>query len=225
MKKSALDKLAFKYWTDKNSSHHDYCRKYEKYLPFGRNENIKILEIGVLQGNSLKVWSEYYKNSTVVGVDCDVNCKQYEDKDRIFVEIGSQNDVEFLTNISNKYGPFDFILDDCSHVQNLTIESFEILFPLLKDGGIYVIEDTCCSYWHSHGGGYKKEGTSIEYFKNMVDDVNFRGNFLEKQYSDFYHIRRDDLHIKQVKDKKLDIRTDIESITFLNSIIMMHKRN
>jgi len=39
------------------------------------------------------------------------------------------------------HGPFDIIIDDASHISPLSIRSFEILFKLLKRGGIYVIED------------------------------------------------------------------------------------
>lgn len=220
----SLDELAIKYWTDKNSNCHDYCGKYERYLPFKRDDTLKMLELGIDKGGSLKLWSKYYYNSTIVGIDCDVECKKYEDKNKVFVEIGKQEDSQFLNRVNKTYGEFDFILDDCSHQQDLTIKSFEILFPLLKDGGTYVIEDVSCSYWEFFGGGYKKEGTTVEYFKNLIDDVNFRGCPIQERYNQPWHLRRDDWLIRQMKDYNVDIRIDIESILFLNSIIIIHKR-
>jgi hypothetical protein len=71
-------------------------------------------------------------------------------------------------------------------------------------------------------GGFRKFGTSIEYFKGIIDDVNFNGERLEN-FSPNY-ARRDDLLIEQVSKKKYDIRTDIESLNFMNSIIMITKR-
>lgn len=221
---NALDELAIKYKIDKSSNFHDYCKKYQKYIPFSRDQNLKILELGIAEGGSLNLFSEYYYNSIVVGVDIEERCKQYSNNKNIFTEIGSQDDVNFLNTLIQKYGQFDIIIDDCSHQQDLTIKSFEILFPYLKKHGIYVIEDVCCSYWTNYKGGYRKEGTSIEYFKNLIDDVNFSGQLLEEKYSPYSHIRKDDLLVQQSLDKNLNIRTDIESINFLNSIIIINKR-
>lgn len=37
--------------------------------------------------------------------------------------------------------PLDIVIDDASHVLTTTTRSFEMLFPRLRPGGIYVIED------------------------------------------------------------------------------------
>jgi hypothetical protein len=217
-----LDELAKKNGTDKSSEHHNYCVKYEKYLPFNREQSIKILEIGVFRGDSLNTWKEFYPNSIVVGLDINSSCVQYQNINKnIFVEIGSQNDEDFLNKVISKWGEFDMILDDGSHVNSDIIKSFEVLFPSLKSQGVYVIEDSCTSYWSGYGGGYRKENTAIEYCKNLVDDVNFNGLFQE--YIDAY-ARREDYLIKQCLTNNTNIRKDIESINFLNSIIILTKR-
>lgn len=215
-----LDEIAKKYGTDKCSTIHNYCNKYEKYLLYNRDDKIKILEIGVSGGSSLKMWSEYFYNSLVIGVDILEKCKQYEEE-RIKVEIGRQEDPNFLKYLVEKYGNFDLIIDDGSHMQNHMIKSFEVLFDSLKNSGQYILEDTCCSYWDSHGGGYRKNGTSVEYFKDLVDDVNFNGE-LQDNFNPVM-ARRDDLLIDKVERKNIDIRTDIESINFINSIIIINK--
>lgn len=215
---NTLDQLAIKHGTDKSSLIHNYCVKYEKYLPFKREDNIKLLEIGVQHGNSLFTWREYFYNADIIGIDINPSCKQYE-KDDIKVEIGSQIDETFLQDIINTYGPFDMILDDGSHLQSHMIKSFEILFPHIKNQGIYIIEDTCCSYWESHEGGLNKPNTSIEYFKKLIDDVNFKGNLSSNPTN---VARREDYLIPQAIQE--NIRVDIESINFLNSIIIINKR-
>jgi hypothetical protein len=215
-----LNDIAIKYGTDKSSEIHDYCVKYEKYFNFNQNDKLKILEIGVLYDASLKTWSEFYPNSLIVGIDIDENCKIYE-SENIKIEIGSQEDEKFLNNVIEKYGEFDLIIDDGSHYQSHMIKSFEILFPCVKKNGLYVVEDTCCSYWDEYEGGFRKSGTAIEYFKDIIDDVNFNGELLESHYS---YARKDDLLIEQVKLKNYKIRTDIESINFMNSIIIITKR-
>lgn len=216
-----LDEIAIKYGTDKSSHNHNYCNKYEKYFKFDRNSSIKMLEIGVLDGASVNIWSEFYPNASIVAIDIDPRCKNYESK-KITIEIGSQDNEDFINDVCTKYGPFDLILDDGSHQQSHMIKSFEYSFKFLKSGGIYVIEDVCCSYWDAFGGGYKKEGTSVEYFKNLVDEVNFNG--LRNDTPSRSFARREDWLVELVNQKNINIRTDIESINFLNSIIIITKR-
>jgi len=215
-----LDDIAIKYGTDKSSLIHNYCVKYEKYLPFKREDSIKLLEIGVLKGGSLSTWSEYFPNSTIIGVDINPSCKQYE-KDNIKIEIGSQVDKDFLKTVIETYGPFDMILDDGSHLQSHMIKSFEILFPHVKQQGVYIVEDTCCSYCDEYEGGLNLQTTSVEYFKKLIDDVNFKGHYSSIQPN---VARREDYLIQKVIDFKENIRTDIESINFMNSIIIINKR-
>lgn len=218
---NTLDNIAKSYGTDKSSEVHNYCIKYEKYLPFNRYDPLKILEIGVLNGKSLKTWKDYYYRSHILGIDINPECKQYEEP-RISVEIGSQADNVFLLDIMREHGPFNMILDDGSHMNSHMIYSFEHLFESVKSGGVYVIEDIGCSYWEDYEGGYLKPTTSVEYFKRLSDDVNFRG--LMNYNSPNVHARREDWLTDLSQQNQIGCRTDIESINFLNGIIIITKR-
>ena len=218
---STLDRLAKSFGTDKSSDNHNYCVKYEKYLPFNRYDNLNILEIGVLDGKSLLTWKDYYYRSNILGIDINPDCKKFEEE-RVSVEIGSQADGNFLSRIWQQYGPFDMVLDDGSHMSSHMIYSFEHLFGSVKSGGVYVIEDIGTSYWDEWGGGYLREDTSMEYFKKLSDDINFRG--LQNFNTSNVHGRREDWLIDLSNQTQPDCRTDIESITFLNGIIIITKR-
>jgi hypothetical protein len=218
---STLDKIAKSFGTDKSSVNHNYCVKYEKYLPFKRYDKLNILEIGVLDGKSLLTWKEYYYRSNILGIDINPDCKKYEE-DRIKVEIGSQDDHVFLNDIMREYGPFDMILDDGSHMNEHMIYSFEHLFQSVKSGGVYVIEDIGCSYWPDYGGGYLNQNSAVEYFKRLSDDVNFRG--LMNMNHTNVHARREDVLIELSKQVQPGCVTNIESINFLNGIIIITKR-
>jgi SAM-dependent methyltransferase len=220
-KLSSLDEIANRHNTDKGSNLHDYCKKYEKYLKFDRTEPINIMEIGVLGGSSLKMWTDYYYNSNILGIDINPNSKEYEGKN-IDIEIGSQNDINFLNRITNKYGKFDLIIDDGSHNSSDVITSFENLFYSLNSGGVYVVEDSCTSYWSNFGGGYLNPNSMVEYFKRLSDDISFRG--LMNYNAPFIYARREDWCEQNIKNEQPDCRTDIESITFLNGIILIRKR-
>jgi hypothetical protein len=218
---STLNNLAEEHGTDKSSDIHNYCVKYEKYLPFNRYDKLNILEIGVLNGKSLLTWKDYFYRSNILGIDINPDCKKYEEP-RISVEIGSQFDKNFLFLTANQYGPFDMILDDGSHINEHVIFSFKQLWGSVKSGGVYVIEDIGTSYWKEYGGGFREPQTSMEYFKKLADDVNFRGviNFNKPNV----HGRREDWCEENIKNEQPDCRTDIESITFLNGIIIITKR-
>lgn len=219
----SLNKIAKSKGTDKSSEIHNYCEKYEKYLQFNRLEPITLLEIGVLNGESLATWREYYPNATIIGIDINPDCKKYEDvENRVSVEIGSQDDPDFLKSVAEKWGPFDMILDDGSHINRHVITSFNHLIDYVKSEGVYIIEDTCTAYWDEWGGGFRHPESSIEFAKNLVDDVNFNGQLQEQFWS--VHARREDLLTKQTNEKGLNIRTDIESINFLNGITILTKR-
>jgi SAM-dependent methyltransferase len=135
-----------KYDTDKNIYFHNYTRQYNSLLHEFREKPIKYLEIGVYNGGSIKAFRDIFKKSQcILGLDIDDRCKKYEDiENNVFVEIGDATDSNFIQQITTKYGSFDIILDDGSHTNKDVIEVFELLFPLLNDNGLYIVEDTIC---------------------------------------------------------------------------------
>ena len=168
-----LDNIFIKYGTDKSSLFHNYSEAYSIIFEKYRYEKLKVLEIGVLDGNSVKSWEEYFTNSLIIGLDIEPQCKQYE-SDRISIEIGSQTDVEFLKSISKKYNGFDIVIDDGGHTWHQQKKTFKVLFEELNPGGIYVIEDLSTSYltgsvWDTD------EGTTVEFLKRILDDLNLNG--------------------------------------------------
>ena len=142
----SLNIIFDKYNTDKNSSFHNYSRQYDTLLQNFRDKPIKYLEIGVFNGGSIQSVREAFKNATcILGLDIDKRCLVYQDtSNNIFVEIGDATDSNFIKTITEKYGTFDIILDDGSHTNKDVIISFELLFPLLNDNGLYIVEDTIC---------------------------------------------------------------------------------
>jgi len=88
-----------------------YLDIYERYFFKYVGKKILMIEIGVWKGGSLNMWKDYFgDNATIVGIDIDRECKQYENEERnIFVEIGDQKDPLFLESIIRKYGSPDII--------------------------------------------------------------------------------------------------------------------
>lgn len=166
-----LDELAIKYGTDKSSKCHNYTPVYEQMFEPVREEPFKILEIGVATGASLRTWLEYFPNAEIHGID--ISLEQMNEpmlnSERLTIHIGNQNDKEFLDNIGID---FDIVIDDGSHQVSDQIFTFKSLWPNTKL--VYIVEDLYTSYLPRYGGGYRRSGTAIEFFKDLVDDTSAR---------------------------------------------------
>ena len=172
-----LQKLFKKYSSDKYT--HEYHFIYNEFFDKIKNKKLRILEIGVADGSSLKAWSKYFKNSTIIGIDIKkINLQRKKlNKKNIIFHRGSQNDKFFLKTIIERYKNFDIIIDDGSHYPKDVIFSFRMLFKSLKINGLYFIEDTQTSYNHFFGGNpfdLKYASTHMNFFKNLVDSLNYK---------------------------------------------------
>lgn len=157
-----------------------YFDVYERYLFKYRNKSIRVLEIGVQGGGSLQMWKQYFgPDAQILGIDIDSECKFEEDQ--ITVEIGNQSDPDFLKTICEKYGSFDIIIDDGSHIQSDVLNSFFFLYSHLNKNGCYIIEDTHTAYFKVFQGGLRSSTNSISIFSNFVHDMNV--DYMEEPYN------------------------------------------
>jgi 2-polyprenyl-3-methyl-5-hydroxy-6-metoxy-1,4-benzoquinol methylase len=146
--------------TDKLFAHH-YEDEYERHFAPIRAKPLNILEIGVggyshptCGGESLKVWRDYFQSATIVGID--IKEKMLDFGERVIIRQCDQSNAKELESLNSQDGPFDIIIDDGSHVQEHIMISFRTLWPMLKLGGIYVIEDLATAYDPDHGGSPEK---------------------------------------------------------------------
>jgi SAM-dependent methyltransferase len=150
-----------------------YFWVYEKHFAHLRDKEFKMLEIGVLNGGSLEMWRNYFPKAKIVGIDINPDCRNHEQTDKnIFVRIGDQSNEKFLQDLIDEFGEFDLILDDGSHHVDHVNRTFQYLYPKLKDGGIYFIEDTHAAYWSSHGGSINAPESINNVAKDMIDSIN-----------------------------------------------------
>jgi hypothetical protein len=171
-----LSRLATLFGTDKWGSHW-YTQHYERYFAPMRRSRINLLEIGIggykdstKGAESLRMWKAYFRSGRIVGID--IQDKRHFAEKRIDARQCDQTDAAKLTELSEEYGGFDIIVDDGSHLNHHVIQTFQVLFPLLREGGFYAVEDVQTSYWPSWGGGLRASGTSMEFFKALTDGLN-----------------------------------------------------
>jgi len=152
---------------------HHYLEVYDRHLARFRGKPVRLLEIGVQHGGSLQIWRQYFGPQAIIfGIDIDEKCRDFDDEDAR-VRIGSQSDQEFLQAVIKEMGGVDIVIDDGSHVASHQKISFDCLYPLLNNDGIYLCEDLQAAYWPVfHEGGYKRPGTFIEVVKDLIDDIH-----------------------------------------------------
>ena len=131
-----LQSLAIKYGSDKIKDCHsfhgkNYMHHYQDLFDPIKDEVKSILEIGVYLGNSLRVWSDYFPNAKILGIDIDPECLNHAPSSAdIF--IGCQSEDTTLQKIISKYKEIDIIIDDGSHLIPDIKASFKKLFPYLN---------------------------------------------------------------------------------------------
>lgn len=142
-----LNDLARKYDTDKgdqvtwSDKAHDYCNLHYQHL-FGplRYKKVKLLEVGILQGASLRMWRDYFPLGKIFGVDNDP-ILLFEDEPRIKCLLGDERYDEDMMVVGASYGPFDIIIDDGCHNPDMQLKTLRNLYQYVKSDGYYVVED------------------------------------------------------------------------------------
>jgi predicted O-methyltransferase YrrM len=130
----------------------------EAYAPLVAHRPKRILEIGTYTGGSSILLHRLFEPDKLVCVDARPDMPQSEEYVKAHVPDGSmklypdiaQADRQKLPDIIRReFGdePIDLIIDDASHLYEWSKACFEICFPFLKAGGLYVLEDWGWSHW------------------------------------------------------------------------------
>ncbi|CAF0857741.1 unnamed protein product [Adineta steineri] len=128
-------------------------------------------------GASAYVWRHYLGPlANIYFLEFDRRCgegwyKSHGHKVNVTMFYGSQDDIAVLNNVKSAQGYFDVIVDDGGHSMNQQITSFVQLLPKVKSEGIYVIEDLLTSYMATYGGGYRRNSTTIEFIKKIIENI------------------------------------------------------
>jgi len=188
--KSELCEIGKKYDTDKSSQRnnvtdlrhcHPYTLFYDGLFKNKKDEKLKIAELGILEGASLRMWQEYFTNSNLYGLEYNhafINSfKQLYDNDRILL---SHIDVTNKDSVANAFSElnvmYDIIIEDTTHQFEDQIRVIENCYQYLKPGGILIIENIFKSY-------------------NENDYIN-RLNPILHNFQDYYFIELDHINRK-----------------------------
>lgn len=162
----------------KNERCLDFCRKWRGPKPK------TIMEIGMFEGGSLVLMDKLLKPKKIVGLDIrrepikpleayakkNPHMKTYyaRSQDKIGTLMAARQN--FKTGI-------DLVIDDASHLYDQTRSTFEMLFPMVTEGGKYVIEDWA---W-AHSPNHQKEG-STWYDREAMSNLILQLTILAARY-------------------------------------------
>jgi predicted O-methyltransferase YrrM len=136
-----LTALGKKYSTDK-ATYHGFTDFYHEILAERRTSIESVLEFGILNGGSLRMWRNYFPYSTTLCA-IDINLKGHPLTANTFCTYGNQDSIpsleDAMKNLPVKL--FDLIIEDGGHTSVQQRNSLQVAWPRLKSGGIYILED------------------------------------------------------------------------------------
>jgi hypothetical protein len=160
---------------------HGYLPIYTKHFRLIRTRKLRMLEIGIggysdpnIGGASLRMWKAFFPHSEILGAD--LHAKIGLDEPRIRTFLLDQANVESLQTLRDEVGQLDIIVDDGSHINSHVLLTFETLFPVVRPGGFYCVEDVQTSYWEEYGGDandHANRNTVMGYFREAADALNY----------------------------------------------------
>ncbi len=147
-------------FNDKGTTH-SYIDVYEELLAPYRKTAGRVLEIGLFDGHSMRMWEDYFSNARVCGVDCSdrphggmadlrpmINEKEWrksEDRTYLYqahdIRIFDATDRDRVFFEFNYAGKFDVIIDDAAHEIQQQLKLYDIFKDHISKGGIYIVED------------------------------------------------------------------------------------
>lgn len=137
MKPSELLRMHF---SDKET-HHNYGKAYDDILSPYRETAQAVLEIGILEGCSIRAWRDYFTSAKIIGMDNDPS-RLFQDEAAGIRSIHCDTtDRDGFMRICRDLPVLDVIIDDASHVFNEQVFAVAALWGRLRSGGMYVIED------------------------------------------------------------------------------------
>ncbi|MCF8341758.1 MAG: class I SAM-dependent methyltransferase [Chitinophagaceae bacterium] len=163
--------------TDKIS--HGYLQVYDP-LFMSLDSISNVLEIGVYNGDSLRLLQNYFPNSNIYGFDL-TPPRDHHYNDRFKVLLGNQEDRDDLNHIFNSIGgDLDLIIDDGGHTMKQQQTSFGFLFRHLKSGGVYILEDLHTSRYGLNSEYINKDDliTTLDMLQNFKNTNNIISNHM-----------------------------------------------
>ena len=125
------------------------------------------MELGAHYGGSFKTFGTYFPKGRVIGIDIEDRKMDFSACPNVTFILGDRQDCEQLGRICRVYAPNgrDVVIDDASHYGTWSLASYSALFPHLKPGDLYFVEDWETGYWDDW-----PDGSRFQQFTPEVTD-------------------------------------------------------
>lgn len=189
-----------------------YDRVYSKYFRDIKYDNLKVLEIGINEGYGVYAWQNYFKNSTVYGIDNNWSPAKIEHRDTLkqkhpifkkarLYDLDSTKEDHWLQFYGKK---FDIIIDDGDHHPDSQKQTFMCAWKYLKKDGLYFIEDV----------GHRYGEESLKSFSDILSSYSkefFELNIYYHKNLGLKQILMDELYVSTYNIKNTNV-SDVEYI-------------
>lgn len=151
-----------------------YLTLYEREFSFSRRNVRNLLEIGVQNGGSLEIWAEYFPSvEKVLGCDINPRCAALQFSDsRIRLIVGDATSPATVTEVLRDVGSLDVVIEDGSHIPRDVIAAFQLFWPKIRPGGVFIAEDLSCDYFPGHEGSITRKDTTNCFFAQLAHLIN-----------------------------------------------------
>jgi hypothetical protein len=181
-----------------------YLSEYVRLLGDGAGSTRRVVELGIAEGASLLAWSRIFPAASVIGVDR----RWPASLPAVLARLGLENRVQLVQGDHSEPSGFvseipdgvDLIVDDGSHLLEPTRRCFAALFPKLRPGGWYAIEDWGAGYWESFGG---PEGGVHRLIYELVDELAIKDR-MKPEAGTFRVPAREPMPIEEVRIKGVE---------------------
>jgi cephalosporin hydroxylase len=174
---SSLNQLGVFRGTDNSSILHDYLNRLEHFLLPWQNAPLTFVEAGVLSGNSLRTWHDFFihEHARLFGLEIEHYNPDLANHPRakcIQTNCTHPESIEKLRSVGGL--PITVFFDDASHMADQTVLTFKLFWPQIENGGLYIVSDL-------HAGGYHpdyRRGETqpvMQFFAELVDKMNCYG--------------------------------------------------
>jgi hypothetical protein len=173
--RQTLDAIGLETGTDKNSAGHDYLATYARLFEPLRDEPVRMLEIGVWEGASLRTWPAFFTHpdARFLGVDVDLSRVRFSDAldnraGAMYADANNESDLRAA--VDELGGALDIVIDDGSHRIAQQRASFNYLRQFLTPGALYIVEDLHTHFWQR-----ANPADAFQWLTDLAADIVGRG--------------------------------------------------
>ncbi len=131
----------------------NFCSRRSDFFPQ------RVIELGIFDGGSTAFWYELFRPQKHVALDVQdqthtayfsryIESRKLDGQIKTYWKTDQADKARLRTIVETEFDrALDLVIDDASHLYKQTRASFEALFPPLKSGGLYIIEDWAWGHW------------------------------------------------------------------------------